>query len=308
MRGATIRQFASDAEGSSSPQPTIELKQATGRLLPHIDSYYVYRCDADEVEGIERVDLGQIRFLIRGEGEMTFPDGHVEPLQPIMVAGPGTAAATYRLRGPVVHFGVVLRAIGWKALIGLPAHKFTDHIINGSKLFCEQAPALWERMQTMETLEEMISGIAPLLIMRQEEVKPVPEAHFPFLRAVREWAATEGSTIDALYGAICDSSGLGQRQVQRLCLEYFGGPPTQLKRKFRAIRAAMRIYQGAPMDDVIEPFSDQSHMINEVKHFTGYTPSSLRASNDPALRLTLYNENFHILPDVIPEPVDLRGN
>jgi len=307
MRTAALRKPAEIDLAPASTQPTIELKRAKGRLLPHVDSYYLYRCDADELIGTERVDLGQIRFLVRGEGEMIFPDGHVEPLRPIMVAGPGTAAATYRLRGPVVHFAVVLRAIGWKALIGLPAHKFTDHIINGSKLFCERAPALWEQMQSMDTLEEMISGIAPLLIMRQEEVKPVPHAHYPFLREVREWAATEGSTIDALYSRIEATSGLGQRQVQRLCLEYFGGAPTQLKRKFRAIRAAMRIYQNAPMDDVIEPFSDQSHMINEVKHFTGHTPSGLRASNDPSLRLTLDNENFHMLPDVIPEPVDLRA-
>lgn len=289
------------------PERTIEWKRATGRLLPHVDSYYLYRCDAAEVNAVERVDLGQIRFLIRGTGEMTFPDGHVERLKPIMVAGPGTAAASYRLEGPVVMFAVVLRAIGWKALIGLPAHKFTDHIINGSKLFCEKAPALWEQMQSMDTLDEMISGIAPLLIMRQEEVKPVPHPHFPFLRAVREWAATEGSTIDALYATIGGNSGLGERQVQRLCLEYFGATPTKLKRKFRAIRAAMRIYQGAPMDVVIEPFADQSHMINEVKLFTGYTPTALRTSNDPSLPLTLDNENFHFLPDVIPEPVDLRA-
>lgn len=307
MRGATIRTFRPEPDADQIGLPTIELKQATGRLLPHVDSYYLYRCDAEEIPGVERVDLGQIRFLIRGQGEMVFPDGHVEQLKPIMVAGPGTASASYRIRGPVLMFAVVLRAIGWKALIGLPANKFTDHIINGEKLFCEQAPALWERMQSMDTLDEMISGIAPLLIMRQEEVKPVPIAHYPFLRAVRDWAASEGSTIAELYARIQATSGLGERQVQRLCLEYYGSRPTHLRRKFRAIRTAMKIFQGAPLDDVLEPFSDQSHMINEVKHFTGHTPTSLRASHDPALRLTLYNENFHFLSDVIPEPVDLRA-
>lgn len=307
MRGATIRRFEPEAEDAQSGLPTIELKRATGRLLPHVDSYYLYRCDAAEIHGVERVDLGQIRFLIRGEGEMVFPDGHVEKLKPIMVAGPGTASASYRIRGPVLMFAVVLRAIGWKALIGLPANKFTDHIINGEKLFCEQAPALWQRMQSMETLDEMISGIAPLLIMRQEEVKPVPVAHYPFLRSVREWAATDGSTIAELYARVQETSGLGERQVQRLCLDYYGSRPTHLRRKFRAIRAAMKLYQRKALDDVIEPFSDQSHMINEVKLFTGHTPTSLRTSRDPSLRLTLDNENFHFLPDVIPEPVDLRG-
>jgi AraC-like DNA-binding protein len=308
MRGATIRTFGPEADHAQSGFPTIELKRATGRLLPHVDSYYLYRCDADEIHGVERVDLGQIRFLIRGEGEMIFPDGHVEKLKPIMVAGPGTAAASYRIKGPVLMFAVVLRAIGWKALIGLPANKFTDHIINGEKLFCEQAPALWDRMQDMDSLDEMISGIAPLLIMRQEEVKPVPVAHYPFLREVRDWAATENSTIGALYSRVQETSGLGERQVQRLCLEYYGSRPTHLRRKFRAIRAAMKLFRQAPLDDVIEPFSDQSHMINEVKLFTGHTPTSLRTSHDPALPLTLDNENFHFLPNVIPESVDVREN
>lgn len=288
-----------------SSMPSIEVRGAKGRLLPHVASYYLYRCDAAELEGTERVDVGLIRFLIAGEGEMTFPDGHVEKTKPIMVSGPGSAAATYRMRGPVLCFGVNLRPIGWKALIGVPAHKVSDHIIDGSKLFCEQAPALYERLKTMTTLDEMIGGIAPLLIMRQEEVEPVPAPHFPFLRAVREWAASADPTIDALYAAIQATSGLGERQVQRLCLDYFGGSPTKLRRKFRAIRAAMRIYQGAPLADVLDPFADQSHMINEVKHFTGHTPTSLRADIDPVLAVTLANESFYFLPDVIPETVDV---
>ncbi|UZK64773.1 helix-turn-helix domain-containing protein [Sphingomonas sp. M1-B02] len=297
-----------DSDDPDAPSlPTIELRHATGRLLPHVESYYLFRGDGPEYFGLERVNLGQIRFLIRGEGEMTFPDGHREALKPIMVAGPGSAAASYRIGGCFLCFGVVLRAIGWKALIGIPAHKVTDHIMDGERLFCDQAPQALERMRGMESLDDMIAVIAPLLIMRQEEVNPVPPLHFPFLRAVREWAASEDPTIDALYAAVGAGNGLGERQVQRLCLEYFGGSPTTLKRKFRAIRAAMKLYQGANLSEVLEPFADQSHMINEVRHFTGYTPTSLRGSNDPTLAFTLHNETLHFLPEVLPEPVDLRG-
>jgi AraC-like DNA-binding protein len=205
----------------------------------------------------------------------------------------------------VTVFGVTLRAIGWKALVGMPAHSVTDHNIDGSKLFCNQAQELHDQLQAMTALDDMISAIAPLLIMRQEEVKPVPAAHLPFLRTMREWSAVEGARINQLYASIHDKSGLGERQVQRLCREYFGASPAALKRKFRAIRAAMKLYQGAPLDEVIEPFSDQSHMINDVRHYTGHTPTSLRAGTDPSLRFTLDNESFHFLPDVVPESVDV---
>ncbi|MFX5743318.1 hypothetical protein ABTE37_20475, partial [Acinetobacter baumannii] len=78
---------------------------------------------------------------------------------------------------------------------------------------------------------EMIGAIEPLLKMRQHEVKPVPPAHLAFLRAVREWAATTDPTIDDLYARIRRSSNIGERQVQRLCKDYFAGSPAHLKRK-----------------------------------------------------------------------------
>ena len=97
--------------------------------------------------------------------------------------------------------------------------------------------------------------------------------------------------------AVERSDGLGARQVQRLCLAYFGSPPATLRRKFRAIRAAQKIHQGMPMDEVVAPFTDQSHMINEVRHFVGHTPTVLRTTRHPALSLRLDNENFHPLPE-----------
>jgi AraC-like DNA-binding protein len=306
MRGATHRKETGAEPGHEPAEPRIEFVKATGKLVPHVESYYLFRYDAAEMDGIERVDLGQLRFMISGEGEVFFPDGHSERTRPIMVNGPGTAAATYKMKGPLHCFGVSLRGIGWKALIGLPAHKVADHIVDGEKLFCEQAPLLLQRLRTMDTLEEMVAAIEPLLLMRQQEVKPVPKAHVIFLRVVREWAATEDPTIEWLYAAMKAEIDMGERQVQRLCKEYFAGSPTHLRRKFRAIGAAMRIYQGAPLDDVITPFADQSHMINEIKHFTGHTPTTLRAGIDPILAVTLDNESFHFLPDVIPETVDVR--
>ncbi|RYY27576.1 MAG: AraC family transcriptional regulator [Sphingomonadales bacterium] len=306
MRGDRDRAGEVSDADSAVPQPHIELRKAMGALMPYVESYYLFRNDAADIEGIERVDLGQLRFMIRGEGEIIFPRGHAEQTRPIMINGPGTAAARYRMKGPVHCFGVSLRAIGWKALIGVPADKVADHVVDGETLFCSKAPRFLERLRQMTTLEEMVTAVEPLLELRHSEVKPVPKSHLVFLSAVREWAAAGDPGLEHLYSAIRAKSNIGERQVQRLCNEYFAGSPAHLRRKFRAIGAAMRIYQGASAEEVVAPFSDQSHMINEIKHFTGHTPTTLRAGIDPVLAVTLDNETFHFLPDVFPESVDLR--
>ena len=86
--------------------------------------------------------------------------------------------------------------------------------------------------------------------------------------------------------------------MQRLCLVYYGNPPAKLRRKFRAIRAAQKIHAGLPMAEVVAPFTDQSHMINEVKHFIGFTPTLLRTTDHPGLIVRLDNENFHPLTEI----------
>ncbi|KTF69441.1 helix-turn-helix domain-containing protein [Sphingomonas sp. HT-1] len=310
MHGAAEGGRTSVAERAPSPinRPfSIRFQPSSGRLLPHIESFYLYKNSAPEITGVERVDLGQWRFMLEGAGTVTFPDGREEQTMPVVINGPGTAHWTYRIRGPFHCFGISLRGIGWRALVGLPADRVADTLVDAETIYGQDILDLHARLREMETLEEMVAAIEPLLIRRLDATRRVPRPHVAFLRIVREWAAAGDPTIEALYAAMAAETGMGQRQVQRLCKEYFAGPPNHLRRKFRAIGAAMRIYQGASLDEVMGPFADQSHLINEIKHFTGQTPGSLRDGIDPVLAVTLENEKFHFLPDVIPETVDLDG-
>lgn len=280
--------------------PTIQFVKSSGALMPLVESWYLYRFNAPEIEGVDRVDMGQIRFMLAGTGTRTFPDGHIESSRPVMINPPGTGAAAYRIEGPFHCFGVSLRAIGWKSLIGLSANKVTNRLLDGAELFGPEALTLLERLRGMDRIEDMIEAVEPFLLARRRRV---PEAHLALARAVREWAASGAEGVEALYAAV----DMSERQVMRVCNEYFGGPPKLLERKFRAIRAAMRIYQGGDPADAAGPFADQSHMINEIRRFTGHTPTSLKAGIDPVLAVTLDSETFHFLPDVIPESVDAGG-
>lgn len=280
--------------------PVIEFRPAEGALMPCVESFYLYRHDAKQIDGVERVDLGQIRFMLKGEGYRTFADGHSEPSRAVMINGAGTAAATYHVDGPFHCFGVSLRAIGWKALIGLPAHALGNRIVDGVEVFGPECHALLERLRALDTLEAMIAEIEPFLLARR---RPVPKSHLALARAAREWAASGATDVASFYAMV----PMGERQATRLCNEYFGGPPKLLARKFRAIRAAMAIYQRGDPGEAADAFFDEPHMIREIRRFTGHTPTTLRERIDPVLAVTLDNETFHFLPDVIPEEVDPDG-
>lgn len=282
---------------SAGTGPEIIFQVAEGALRPLVESYYLYRYDARSIDGVDRVDIGQIRFMLKGQGTRTYPDGHTEPTCATMINGPGVAVASYHINGPFHCFGVSLRAIGWKALVNLPSHKVGNKVIDATEVFGPETRDLLETLRGLDTLSAMVTAVEPFLLARR---KPVPRAPYALVRALREWAASDEAGIESFYARL----PMSQRQVTRLCNEYFGGPPKFLERKYRAVRAAMRIYQGESPADAAGPFADQSHMINEIRHFTGHTPTTLRAGTDPVLAVTLANETFHFLPDVFPESVD----
>ena len=153
--------------------PNIEFVKSDGALLPLVESYYLDRFDSDTIDGVDRVDMGQIRFMLKGKGTRAFPDGHVEPSHPVMVNGPGTAAAAYHVDGPFHCFGVSLRAIGWKSLIGLPANKVANRVLDAAEIFGPGALDLLERLRGMARIEEMIAAVEPFLLARR---RPVPRA------------------------------------------------------------------------------------------------------------------------------------
>lgn len=285
--------------GTHGVGPRLDFREAQGECGPYVATYYLYRNDAPVVDGVERVDCGQIRFLLKGEGTLSYFDGGVVGSVPVMVNGPARAAATYHVEGGFHCFGVSLRPIGWRALIGRPAHR-VPHVIDGRELFGDAAYALLEQLRGMDSVDAMIAAVEPLLLAHR---RPVPKTHLLFARAVREWSASEDLDIDALYDAV----PLARRQVMRLCNEYFAGPPMHLRRKFRAIWAAMRLYHGESPADVVGMFCDQPHMINEVKRYTGLTPGALQSRIDPVLAATLDEETFRVLPEIFPESLDPGG-
>ncbi|WP_315760210.1 DUF6597 domain-containing transcriptional factor [Sphingomonas sp. Y38-1Y] len=267
----------------------LEFLQPSPAIASLVTVFYWYRSDDRVVEGVERADVGQVRFMLKGTGELHFADGYAEASTPIMINGPGTGAARYRVDGPFHCFGMALRPVGWFSLIGVPAHERADHVTDGEAIFGPDGTALLETLRTLDTIEAMAAEVEPFLLAR---ARPIPAEHQRLCESVRAWlASSDAPRIQALFDAI----PLSSRQVVRLVNQYFGAPPKLLERKFRALRAAAALADGAEPRMVAEVFYDQPHMIREIRHFTGHTPGTLAAKMDPVLAMTLAPTAFNEL-------------
>lgn len=109
---------------------------------------------------------------------------------------------------------------------------------------------------------------------------------FDFTAIVDEWLVAEFyPDIDRL----AESTGLSPRQLERVTKLYYGMPPKKLARKYRALRAAQALAHGDSLDDtgLGLAFYDQSHLIREVKAFTGLTPSQLKSGESELTKATM---------------------
>lgn len=105
------------------------------------------------------------------------------------------------------------------------------------------------------------------------------------IRTVEQWLQ---ASLDPDVADLLARTGLSNAQAQRQLKHLFGAPPKLLARKYRALRAAMRIAAGLGnwQDYVGNGFYDQSHCIREIKYFTGVTPAAIRRA-PPLTRATL---------------------
>lgn len=105
-----------------------------------------------------------------------------------------------------------------------------------------------------------------------------------------------GSSLNPLLDDLFDGLEYSRRQSERLVERYFGLPPAALARKFRAVRAAALLSDGNLSDEaeaeIASAFVDQSHMIREIRHFCGYTPSRLGGPTDPIFHILLRLKNL----------------
>lgn len=251
-------------------------------LSPYITLFYRFCSDQPAFEETERADRAQIRFVLHdGGGEYRFPDGHVQQATDVHVVGPTTGPRTVRVGQPVRVFGAGITPCGWAALIGGDASSMVNRLVDATELFGDRVIEVRQSLRGAPDLPAM-ERIAVALI--RELIREDAGETLRFVGQVDDWLnANTSPVIDTLIAA----TGLSRRQIERKCNSLYGAPPKLLARKYRALRAAVAlVLDGESLDDVIDRgFYDQSHLIREIKEFTGLTPRQFKS--DPGLLAAL---------------------
>lgn len=243
-------------------------------LSDYITLFYRFRSDLPTFAETERADRAQIRFVLHdGGGDYCFPDGHVQQAMDVHIVGPTTGPRIIRADRPVRVFGAGITPCGWAALIGGDASGMVNRLVDAVDLFGERVTEAREALRAAPDLAAMEAIAATLL---RALIHDSGGETLGFVRQVDTWLkASSSPEIETLIAA----TGLSCRQIERKCNRLYGMPPKLLARKYRALRAAVALI--LDQDQIQDGFYDQSHLIREIKEFTGLTPRQLKS--DPGL-------------------------
>lgn len=248
-------------------------------LQPFVTLFYRFRCPHD-FDDLERAGIAQVRFrLSPGTARYHFADGSVHDTPSYHVIGPTTGPVRTCADGPVWVFGMGLPPAGWAALMRSDASMLLNRCTCLHTLLGEEVAEAAMALRAATDSAGMVAAIEPWLRRR---LAGNHGGTLDFVGAVDTWLA--GSPSPAL-AALVAATGLSRRQVERRCNALYGCPPKLLARKIRALRAGVAMAAGE--ETRADGFYDQSHMIREIKRFTGLTPKRMRDKPGPLAGLTI---------------------
>lgn len=248
-------------------------------LAEYITLFYDFSAYVAVLEDVERADYAQLRFhLSPGQAIYSFPDGTAQEAPKVHILGPTSGARSVRVAGPVAVFGMGLTASGWSAMVGADASTMLNRVIDAGDLF--GAARLQAVARALHESPGIVARVAIAEALVRDLVHGADSHCTGFVRQVDAWLTASPSPEMA---DLIAATGLSRRQIERKCNALYGAPPKVLARKYRALRAAVAMLaeDEAVGDAIDRGFYDQSHMIREVKQFTGLTPRQIRA--DPGL-------------------------
>ncbi len=225
-------------------------------------------------------------FTIDHDGDRTrkvetFPDGCVDIIADLdrgrlFISGPAPTPATYEARGEHHLLGARLKPGVARPLFKVPIRELTpgwqplDQIVDPPL-----ARELEERIATAPDVRAQIAILESFLRAADDETDPRID------RALQAIVSSAGSIS---ISDLARESGASERNLGRLFAEWVGLHPKQFATIVRFQRVLQRLREQPAIDWATVAtelgYSDQPHLIREVRRFAGATPRQLATLSD----------------------------
>ena len=207
-----------------------------------------------------------------------FPDGSVDiivaPGGSIQVSGAMTRSTSWLVSPERKMTGARLRAGSAPAVLGISATEICDLVVPLNLLWRSPVRELADRLETETSHERRIRILGRFLAAAAE--KSGKSAPSSVAHCVSRLSAPQTGPH---FASLAAELGSSERQLRRTFEYYVGIGPKRFWRimRFQRLLDGMRARDRTPWADVAQSYgySDQSHLIREVREFAGEAPASL---------------------------------
>jgi AraC-like DNA-binding protein len=192
------------------------------------------------------------------------------------VAGVGDFATITEHDGFQRGIQIDLTPVGARALFGVPMHELAGSVVALSDLLPREQHSLAERLEALRDWDARFDLLEALLAGRLGRLTPRGE--------IVRWACHR---LDATCGALdmralARELGYSEKQVVRLFHDQVGLSPKLFARLVRFDQLVQRLRSDhktswAELAGALG-YYDQAHLVRDVRHFAGATPTELRTS------------------------------
>ncbi len=166
-------------------------------------------------------------------------------------------------------------------LFPFPMHEIANSVVEADAIFGNSIADLRERILNSETLEMKFDVLEEWLSRKLEE----PNRNIKIIRHAASLLSQLPSSYDI--GEISYSTGVSNKHLAHIFKQHLGIPPKQFQRIHRFQNVLKEIEATTDPDwltlAIGNGFYDQAHLINEFKHFCGFTPSEYLKRKGPFL-------------------------
>jgi AraC-like DNA-binding protein len=181
--------------------------------------------------------------------------------------------------------GWTVAALTWPGGLGAfitgSAAELTDRVVPLGQALGTSEAALLQQV----TAEPGEAARVALLAAALEQAMD-PERRGPALSVAEVARLAESDRTVRRLGDLCERSGLGERTLQRMFLQYAGVSPTWVIRRYRLLEAAETVREGRPVSwaDIAAAlgYADQAHLTRDFRAAIGQTPAAYASAQPPS--------------------------